>query len=74
MVCLNWSEPAPANSNFSGPATACSLAQLLSVTAVVVAATDVPAVTVLSDMAAVLARDDPSHFSAELIVALFLTQ
>ena len=39
--------------------TATALAQLLSATVVAVAATDLPEVTVLSNVATVLASDDP---------------
>ena len=51
-----------------------ALAQLLSVAVVATAATDVLVLTVLSVVAAVLARDDPSPPSAELIVAICSTQ
>ena len=55
---------------------AAALAQLSPATVVAAAAatTDVPAVAVLSVVAAVLARDDPSPPSAGSIVALYHTQ
>ena len=87
-VCSNWSRSVPVCLNLSGPSVACSLysrlsglplaaaalAQLSSATIVAAAVTDMLAVAVLSVVAAVLARDDPSSPSAGSIVALCLTQ
>ena len=83
-ICSNWFGFALVCSNVSGPVAACStwsrpaglslavavLAQLFSATVVATPATDVAAVAALSVVAAVLARNVPSHSSAGLSVAL----
>ena len=77
-VCSNLSRQSIVFSLYSKPAglslAAAALAQLLSAMLVTAVATDVRALTTLSVLVAVLARDDPSPRSAGLIVAICPTQ